>query len=170
MVVGPCFAMRPRKIRERYLFFRDEWPFQDERILINHHMSRFVMPTIVKDEFSVPNMVQVNLQTMTRVRHCYLSLHRMYPHWKCAARERECNASYVFEGCKPLTKCAGLENIDPCQCALSVRRVRFAAGRHTSMNLAAPDARVGTWWRCGAAVQKGMWTWMVLDFWDLRLT
>ena len=38
MVVGPCFAMRPRKIRERYLFFRDEWPFQDERILINHHI------------------------------------------------------------------------------------------------------------------------------------
>ena len=30
--------MRPRKIRERYLFFRDEWPFQDERILINHHI------------------------------------------------------------------------------------------------------------------------------------
>ena len=38
MVVGRCFAMRPRKIRERYLFCREEWPFQDERILINHHM------------------------------------------------------------------------------------------------------------------------------------
>ena len=41
MVVGPCFAMRPRKIRERYLFFRDEWPFQDERILINHRILVF---------------------------------------------------------------------------------------------------------------------------------
>ena len=39
MVVGSCFAMRPRKIRERYLFFHDEWPVQDERILINHHIA-----------------------------------------------------------------------------------------------------------------------------------
>eukprot|EP00438_Fugacium_kawagutii_P002052 Skav230094 [mRNA] locus=scaffold3264:162026:168367:- [translate_table: standard] len=30
-------------------------------------------------------------------------------------RERDCNASYVFDGCKPLTKCAGLVNIDPCR-------------------------------------------------------
>jgi len=29
-------------------------------------------------------------------------------------RDRDCNASYVFDGCKPLTKCAGLVNIDPC--------------------------------------------------------
>ena len=54
MVVGPCFAMRPRKIRERYLFFREEWPFQDERILINHHpkwsrMSQFQQASPVFD-------------------------------------------------------------------------------------------------------------------------
>ena len=32
--------MRPRKIRERCLFVREEWPFQDERILINHHIAK----------------------------------------------------------------------------------------------------------------------------------
>ena len=37
--------MRPRKIRERYLFFRDEWPFQDERILINHHIYIYMAET-----------------------------------------------------------------------------------------------------------------------------
>ena len=41
MVVGPCFSIRPRKIRERYIsFFREEWPFQDERTLINRHIAQ----------------------------------------------------------------------------------------------------------------------------------
>ena len=33
-------AKDPRKIA----FFRDEWPFQDERILINHHVGRVDEP------------------------------------------------------------------------------------------------------------------------------
>ena len=34
VVLGPCFAMRPRKIHE--IFFPEGLPFQHERILINH--------------------------------------------------------------------------------------------------------------------------------------
>ena len=59
--------MRPRKIRERYLFFREEWPFQDERILINHHIYWVLVANHVGVDFSQsPEVLFLGFQSADR--------------------------------------------------------------------------------------------------------
>ena len=61
--------MRPRKIRERYLFFRDEWPFQDERILINHHIYIYILFPIAHDSAKHQSQVPFRIaQTEAQIR------------------------------------------------------------------------------------------------------